>query len=59
MAKKIKLEMTVPQYEAMCNMVDTISSMIGEGSDFTIVNNKNLILFDRMLNSNGRNRNFT
>lgn len=58
MAKKIKLEMTEPQFSAMCDMVDTISAMLGEGSNFTIEQSKNIKLFDRMLKKNGYKRKY-
>ena len=58
MGKTIKLELTEPQFNATLDMVDTISAMLGEGSDFTDVNNKNVRLFDRMLKKNGYKRHF-
>ena len=35
MAKKIKLELTEAQFEAMCDLADTISAQRGSGEEFT------------------------
>ena len=58
MTKKIKLELTEPQFYAIIDLADTISSMRGEGGDFTKEADKNLLLFDRMLKNNGYKRKF-
>jgi hypothetical protein len=57
MAKKIKLELTLQQFEATLSLVDTISGMIGVGSDFD-THEKDIKLFDKMLNKNGYKRQF-
>ena len=57
MSRKIKLELTYPQFTAMVDMVDTISALSGSGSDFTDEATKNIRLFDRMLKNNGYKRN--
>ena len=54
----IILKVTEAQLNATIDMVDTISAMIGCGSDFDPINNKNVKLFDRMLKKNGYSRNF-
>lgn len=59
MAKKIKLEVTVPQLVAMIDLADTISALRGSGEDFTNEADKNLRLFDRMLEKNGYKRKYT
>lgn len=59
MAKKIKNELTEAQFEAMCDLADTISAQRGSGEEFTKEADKNLRLFDRMLKSNGFKRRFT
>lgn len=57
MSKKIKLELTVPQFKAVCNVTDAISAMLGVGSDFDLMG-KDIILIDRMLKKNGYERKF-
>ena len=55
MSKKIKLELTERQFQAVINVTDTISAMLGVGSDFDLMG-KEIILIDRMLNKNGYKR---
>ena len=57
MAKKIKLELTERQLQALMDVTDTISAMIGCGSDFDEMA-KEVMLVDRMLKKNGYKRNF-
>lgn len=56
MAKYITLKLTEAQFNAMIDMVDTISAMIGGDADYSIEQNKNKKLFDRMLKMNGYKR---
>jgi len=56
MAKKIKLEMTEAQFLAILDMACTIEAEIGTGEEFAKEQNKNLLLFDRMLKNNGYKR---
>ena len=51
--------MTEAQFNAMIDLADTISAMRGSGEDFTNEANRNLRLFDRMLEKNGYKRIFT
>ena len=53
MAKKIKLELTEAQFLAVIDIADTIDALIGTGDDFAKEQNKNLLLFNRMLKANG------
>lgn len=53
MAKKIKLELTEAQFLAVVDMADTIEASIGTGDEFAKEQNKNLLLFNRMLKANG------
>jgi hypothetical protein len=55
MAKKIKLELTERQLEALIDITDTIAGMIGTGGDFDLME-KEVILIDRMLKKNGYER---
>ena len=55
MAKKIILEVTDVQLAAICNITDTISAMIGTGSDFDEIE-KDVKAVDRMLKKNGYKR---
>ncbi len=55
---KIKLELTEAEFRAVIDLADTISAMIGVGSDFDIEGNKNIKAFDRMMKRNGYKRNF-
>ena len=57
MTKKIKLELTERQLEALIDITDTIAGMIGTGSDFDLME-KEVILIDRMLKKNGYEREF-
>lgn len=57
MAKKHKLELTDAQFLAVIDMADTIEGLIGTGEDFAKEQNKNLLLFRRMLKANGYRRN--
>tara|TARA_R110002167_G_scaffold81296_5_gene222700 strand:- start:1472 stop:1648 length:177 start_codon:yes stop_codon:yes gene_type:complete len=56
MAKKYKLELTESQFLAMIDLADTIEGMIGEGGDFSKEASRNLLFFDRMLETNGYKR---
>jgi hypothetical protein len=57
MAKKIKLELTERQFQAFKNITDTISGMLGVGTDFDYLG-KEVALIDRMLKKNGYKRDF-
>lgn len=52
---KIKLEVTKRQLDDIINLTDTISGMIGVGTDFDD-NKKEVKYIDRMLKSNGYKR---
>ena len=52
MAKKIKLELTEAQFLAVIDLANTIEALIGSGGDFAKEQNKNLLLFDRMMKAN-------
>jgi hypothetical protein len=56
MSKKIILKLTVSQMSAMINMADSISAMIGNGTEQDYEWSKNIKLFDKMLNTNGYSR---
>lgn len=49
----MKLNVTTPQLNAMIDLRDTISAMIGTGQDFDDEARRNIRLFDRMLKKNG------
>ena len=55
MTKKIKLELTERQLEAICTLTDTIRAMLGCGSDFDKLD-KEVAAVDRMLKKNGYKR---
>jgi hypothetical protein len=57
MSRKIKLEVTEVQLEAVCTLTDTISAMLGVGSDFDDLRRK-VKAVDRMLKKNGYKRDF-
>lgn len=57
MAKKIKLEITEAQLNAIIEIASDVSAMLGCGDDDKIWI-KHLKLIDRMLNRNGYKRNF-
>lgn len=57
MAKNIKLELTLPQFEALIEITNDISAMTGCG-DRDGEWNKYVKLIDRMLKKNGYNRVF-
>jgi hypothetical protein len=59
MAKKIKLELTEPQFICLIDVIDTVSALGGTGREFTIEQNKNVLLLDRMLKKNGYKRTHT
>lgn len=54
---KIKLEITKRQLEAIISLTDTISAMVGTGSNFDN-NKKEVALIDKMLKNNGYKRIF-
>ena len=57
MAKKIKLELTEPQFIALIDVVDTLSAMLGTGdADFDLLGAKQIRAIDRMLLKNGYKR---
>ena len=58
MAKKIKLEITEAQLNAIMEIVDESSAMIGVGEDEDKLRIKRIKLFDRMLKNNGYKRDF-
>lgn len=57
MVKKIKLEFTERQLRALVDVTDTISAMIGCGSDFDDME-KEVMFINRMLKKNGYKRHF-
>ena len=57
MAKKIKLELTERQFEALIDTIDNTSAMIGCGDDDDVWE-KNIKLLDRMLLKNGYKRKY-
>jgi len=58
MAKKIKLEFTEAQFEALICITDETSSMIGVGEPEDVIRARYVRLIDRMLKKNGYKRNF-
>ena len=52
--KKVKI--TKPQLEAVCEAANTLSAMIGVGSDFDSMAKKIVRLLDNFLRSNGYKR---
>lgn len=57
MAKKIKLELTEAQFNALINLADIIEAMKGGGDDgWENETKKDLRLFNRMLDNNGFRR---
>lgn len=58
MAKKIKLEITEAQLNAIIEIVDESSAMIGVGEDEDKLRIKRIKLFDRMLKNNGYKREY-
>lgn len=56
MAKKITLEMTSREFSALIDIADTISAMLGVGSDFDDEGKRNIKAIDRMLAKNGYKR---
>jgi len=58
MAKKILLEITPQQLEALKNITDDASAMIGVGEEEDLLRIKWIRLIDRMLKKNGYKRDF-
>ena len=59
MGKKIKLELTQLQFNALIDVLDTHSASIGTGDDnYDAIEYKNIKTLDRMLKSNGYKRLF-
>jgi len=58
MKKKILLEITPQQLEALKNIVDEASAMIGVGEDEDLTRIKRIKLVDRMLKKNGFKRDY-
>lgn len=58
MAKKILLEITPQQLEALKSIVDDASAMVGVGEDEDLIRIKWIKLIDRMLKKNGYKRDF-
>lgn len=56
MAKKIKLELTEAQFEAVIQVKDEMDSGIGGGEDEDIQRIRWVMLINRMLKNNGYNR---
>jgi len=56
MAKKIKLEMTEAQFQAILNIADEMDAMMGNGEDEEIIRIRWLRLVDRMLVKNGHEK---
>lgn len=57
MAKKVKLELTQPQFRCLIDVIDTVSAQIGcLDIDFNEEQSKNVKLLDRMLLKNGYKR---
>jgi hypothetical protein len=54
MAKKIKLELTERQFEALLDVVDSASTVFNEIKE----EQKNIALVDRMLKKNGYKREY-
>ena len=56
MAKKIKMEMTVPQYEALLEMVSENAIWIGGADEeYSKATKKRVVLVNRMLKNNNMN----
>ena len=56
MTKVITLKLTEAQFNALIDMADTLKAEIGTGHEFGVDQNRNIRLFDRMLNRNGYKR---
>ena len=54
MAKKIKLELTEAQFNALISVIDTCSALMDEDID----TQKEIVLIDRMLLKNGYKRTY-
>lgn len=54
----MKVEITPAQLKAIMEITDTVSGMLGVGSDFDIIEGKNIKLIDRFLKKNGFKRDF-
>tara|TARA_R110000782_G_scaffold196853_1_gene286124 strand:- start:8 stop:184 length:177 start_codon:yes stop_codon:yes gene_type:complete len=55
MAKRIKISLTERQLLAIMDVTDTVSGMMGTGTDFDDIG-KEVKLIDRMLKNNGYKR---
>jgi len=55
MAKRIEISLTERQLLAIMDVTDTVSGMMGTGSDFDDIG-KEVKLIDRMLKNNGYKR---
>lgn len=58
MKRKIKLEITDRQLNAIMNITDTISAMIGVGSEFDDEMTQDIRHIDQMLHKNGLKRKY-
>lgn len=54
--KKIKIEFTEAQLRALLEMIDTMSGMLGIGSDFDVEGERQIRLLDRALLKHGIKR---
>ena len=57
MPKRIKLSITKRQFEAIVNLTDAISGMLGTGSNFDDLG-KDVKYVDKMMFENGYKRNY-
>lgn len=57
MTKKIKLELTPRQFEALIEVTDTLSASLGGGDQDDLLR-KEIKLVDKMLLKNGYKRNY-
>tara|TARA_R110000772_G_scaffold245037_1_gene358445 strand:+ start:587 stop:763 length:177 start_codon:yes stop_codon:yes gene_type:complete len=55
MAKRIEISLTERQLLAIMDVTDTVSAMMGTGTDFDYIG-KEVKLIDRMLKNNGYKR---
>lgn len=58
MKRKIKLEITDRQLNAIMNITDTISAMIGVGSEFDVEMTLDIRHIDKMLHEHGLKRKY-
>jgi len=58
MSKKIKIEFTPAQLYCLMSAIDTLSAMLGVGSDFDLETIKNVRMVDRALLKAGYKRKY-